>query len=101
MSTFGLLAQPSGTSALARKANLRDTMIENAPQVSIRRAAPQAPIAKAGIISPMSDDFPTPRAMPPGSGNSISTLYPVVEDVPASPASSDTQSDRSSLWSKR
>nr|OQO17657.1 hypothetical protein B0A51_15886 [Rachicladosporium sp. CCFEE 5018]OQO23382.1 hypothetical protein B0A51_12805 [Rachicladosporium sp. CCFEE 5018] len=101
MSTSGLLAQSSGTSALARKASLRDTMIENAPQVSMRRAAPQAPIAKAGITSPMSDDFSTPRAMPPGSGNSISTLYPVVEDVPASPASSDTQSERSSLWSKR
>lgn len=91
----------SGRPALARKASVRDTMIEDLPQVSIRRAAPQAPIAKSNIASPMSDDFPTPRALPPNSGSSISTLYPVVEDVPASPASSDTQSDRSSLWSKR
>lgn len=88
-------------SAQDRKENqLRNTLIENAPQVSIRRAAPQAPTAKSGIVSPMSDDFPTPRAVPPSAGT-VSSFYRPVENVPASPASSDTQSDRSSLWSKR
>lgn len=48
----------------------------------------------------MSDDFPTPRAIP-HSGNSIASMYPILEDIPASPASSDTQSDRNSTWSKR
>lgn len=48
----------------------------------------------------MSDDFPTPKAVPP-TASSMSTLCFPVEHRPASPASSDTQSDRSSLWSKR
>ena len=78
----------------------RNTLIENAPQLSIRRAAPQAPTAKSGIISPMSDDFPTPRAIPTSAATATS-FYPPVENVPVSPASSDTQSDGSSLWSKR
>ncbi|KAM0715193.1 hypothetical protein Q7P37_009658 [Cladosporium fusiforme] len=83
-----------------RRMSLRNTVIEDMPQVSIRRAAPQAPVTKPGVISPLSDDFPTPRAIPQ-SGNSVATLYPPVNDVPASPASSDTQSDRNSTWSKR
>lgn len=82
-----------------RRDSLRNTYIEDTPQVSIRRMAPQAPVAKPGIVSPMSDDFPTPRAIPPTS-NPIATLYPPVQDFPVSPASSDTQSDRNSTWSK-
>ena len=78
--------------APVRKTATRDTMIEDLPQVSVRRAAPQMPQTRLDITSPMSDDFPTPRA---------NTLYTSVHHVPASPASSDTQSDEESLWSKR
>ena len=71
----------------------RNTVIEDVPQISIRRAPPEKLEPRPNVISPLSDDFPTPKA--------ISIHIPVVEDVPASPASSDTQSDHSSLWSKR
>ncbi|KAK5117536.1 hypothetical protein LTR62_004958 [Meristemomyces frigidus] len=68
--------------------NSRNTVIEDEPQVSSRRAPPPRLMERPKVISPMSDDFPTPR------GN---TTY-----VPASPASSATQSsDEDSLWSKR
>ena len=84
---------------------LRNTVIENVPQISVRRAPPQPPKDRTGVISPMSDDFPTPKAIPPNTGNSNSSSSTIswipVADVPASPASSDTQSDGSSLWSKR
>ena len=40
----------------------------------------------------MSEDFPTPRANPD---------YLPLGPIPASPASSDTQSDQQSMWSKR
>jgi SAM-dependent methyltransferase len=86
--------------SLGRRGSIRNTVIEDMPQVSIRRVAPQAPVAKTGIVSPMSDDFPTPRAIPQ-TGNSVASLYPPLQDIPASPASSDTQSDRNSTWSKR
>lgn len=86
--------------SLARRGSMRNTVIEDMPQVSIRRVAPQAPVAKPGVVSPMSDDFPTPRAIPQ-TASSIATLYPPLQDIPASPASSDTQSDRNSTWSKR
>lgn len=90
----------SHPSSSQRRESLRNTVIEDMPQVSIRRLAPQAPVAKTGIVSPMSDDFPTPRAIPQTS-HSGASLYPPLQDIPASPASSDTQSDRNSTWSKR
>lgn len=71
---------------------IRNTVIEDAPQISIRRAPPQQLQQRPQIISPMSDDFPTPKA---------NTSYIPVQPIPASPASSDTQSDGDSLWSKR
>lgn len=71
---------------------IRNTVIEDAPQISIRRAPPQQLQQRPQIISPMSDDFPTPKANP--------SCAPV-QTIPASPASSDTQSDGDSLWSKR
>lgn len=74
------------------RSNLRNTVIEDAPQVSVRRAPPQKLQERPKIISPMSDDFPTPRA---------NTTYVPVQSIPESPASSDTQSDRESIWSKR
>ncbi|GAB7364474.1 hypothetical protein MBLNU230_g5284t1 [Neophaeotheca triangularis] len=69
----------------------RNTVIEDAPQISVRRAPPQMPQDRLNVTSPMSDDFPTPKGNPP---------YIPVEDAPTSPASSDTQSDISSTWSK-
>lgn len=70
----------------------RNTVIEDAPQISVRRAPPQMPRDRLNITSPMSEDFPTPKA---------NTSCAPVENIPASPASSDTQSDHSSTWSKR
>ncbi|KAI7073774.1 hypothetical protein KC352_g42250, partial [Hortaea werneckii] len=76
----------------AAHSNLRDTVIEDCPQISVRRAAPPQRLPeRPKIISPMSDDFPTPRANP---------NYAPVEYAPESPASSDTQSDHESIWSK-
>ncbi|KAK4889030.1 hypothetical protein LTR27_012145 [Elasticomyces elasticus] len=74
------------------RGSLRNTMIEDLPQVSVRRAPPQKLQERPNIISPMSDDFPTPKA---------NTTYVRPASVPESPASSDTQSDDDSLWSKR
>ena len=68
----------------------RNTVIEDVPQISVRRAPPQD--LHRTVISPMSDDFPTPKA----NGGHVP-----VAAAPSSPASSDTQSDWSSLWSKR
>ncbi|KAK3675605.1 hypothetical protein LTR78_004689 [Recurvomyces mirabilis] len=82
------MASYSQQTAAPGRDNLRNTVIEDAPQVSLRRAPPQRLMERPKIISPMSDDFPTPR------GNST---Y-----IPVSPASSATQSsDEDSLWSKR
>ncbi|USW48095.1 Putative methyltransferase type 11, S-adenosyl-L-methionine-dependent methyltransferase [Septoria linicola] len=79
-------------SAPARKFDgTRNTVIEDAPQVSLRRAPPQRLQARVQIISPMSDDFPTPRAI---------SACTTVEASP-SLGSSDSESDQSSLWSKR
>ncbi|KAL1582997.1 hypothetical protein WHR41_08220 [Cladosporium halotolerans] len=100
MTNASLLSSTWTAPARERRMSLRNTVIEDMPQVSIRRVPPKAPVAKSGIVSPMSDDFPTPRAIP-SSSSSVTTLYPPVQDVPASPASSDTQSDRNSTWSQR
>jgi SAM-dependent methyltransferase len=70
---------------------LRNTVIEDAPQVSVRRAAPGKLQPRPRITSSMSDDFPTPKPNP---------VFARVQAIPESPASSDTQSDRDSLWSK-
>lgn len=78
-------------SALARQ-DPRNTVIEDSPQVSVRRAPPMKLQDRPKIISPMSDDFPTPK------GN---TTYVPPRAIPESPASSDTQSDDDSMWSKR
>ncbi|KAI6832684.1 hypothetical protein KC327_g9746 [Hortaea werneckii] len=76
----------------AAHSHLRDTVIEDCPQISVRRAAPPQRLPeRPKIISPMSDDFPTPRA---------NLNYAPVEYAPESPASSDTQSDHESIWSK-
>ncbi|WPA95996.1 uncharacterized protein RHO25_000601 [Cercospora beticola] len=78
--------------APARKVNgMRNTVIEDEFQVSVRRAPPQKLQARVQIVSPMSDDFPTPRAI-----SSCTT----VESSP-NLSSSDSESDQSSLWSKR
>ncbi|EMC93280.1 hypothetical protein BAUCODRAFT_75741 [Baudoinia panamericana UAMH 10762] len=82
---------PATTFAPARELP-RNTVIEDVPQVSLRRAAPQKLQDRANIISPMSDDFPTPKAMPP---------YLPHQTVPQSPSSSDTTSDDDSLWSRQ
>lgn len=68
----------------------RNTVIEDVPQISVRKAPPQD--LQRTITSPLSDNFPTPKA---------NTICVPVEVAPSSPASSDTQSDHSSLWSKR
>ncbi|QIW96915.1 hypothetical protein AMS68_002433 [Peltaster fructicola] len=85
-----------------RRQQPRNTFIEDAPQVSVRRAPPQMPVNKKNVTSPMSDNFPTPRATP-ATATSMMTLCFPLEDRPTSPASSDTQShsDDGSLWSKR
>ncbi|KAK0805689.1 hypothetical protein LTR91_007302 [Friedmanniomyces endolithicus] len=77
--------------ALTRECS-RNTMIEDSPQVSVRRAPPQKLQERPEVVSPMSDDFPTPK------GN---TSYVPLKTVVESPASSDTQSDADSVWSKR
>ena len=66
-------------------------MIEDAPQVSLRRAPPQRLQARVQVISPMSDDFPTPKA---------ATSCLTIENSP-NLSSSDSESDQSSMWSKR
>ncbi|KAK5174093.1 uncharacterized protein LTR77_001173 [Saxophila tyrrhenica] len=68
----------------------RSTYIEDKPQISIKRAPP-CDQDKHFVISPFSDDFPTPRA----------NIYGPILDAPVSPASSDTQSEQSSTFSKR
>lgn len=70
----------------------RNTLIEDVPQISIRRAPPDKLPIRPEIVSPLSEDFPTPRANPHHALNMAD---------PVSPASSDTQSDQNSLWSKR
>ena len=67
-------------------------MIEDAPQESIRKAPPDHLLPRPNIASPMSEDFPTPRANP---------AYVPMGPIPGSPSSSDTQSDQQSMWSKR
>lgn len=69
----------------------RNTLIEDEPQVSLKRAPPQRLQPRDQIASPVSDDFPTPRA--PAS-------HATVENSP-SLSSSDSESDQSSIWSKR
>ena len=77
-------------SALRREAQ-RNTMIEDHPQVSVRRAPPQRLQGQLAVTSPLSDNFPTPRA---------NTTYQPIEPA-VSPSSADTQSDDESLWSNR
>ncbi|TKA31742.1 hypothetical protein B0A50_01820 [Salinomyces thailandicus] len=74
------------------RSSLRNTLIEDTPQISVRRKARPQQLPERKIPnSPMSDDFPTPRA---------NTSYAPIQPIPESPASSDTQSDRESIWSK-
>nr|POF26280.1 u6 snrna-associated sm-like protein lsm2 [Quercus suber] len=75
-----------------QKALSRNTMIEDSPQISIRRAPPSKLQARPQIISPMSDNFPTPKA---------SAVFAPIEETPESPGSSCARSERSSIWSKR
>ena len=75
----------------ALRAEERHTLIEDMPQISVRKAGPQN-LTKPTITSPLSDDFPTPRE---------NLLNVPIEDVAVSPTSSDTLSDDSSLFSKR
>ncbi|CAK4032029.1 methyltransferase domain-containing [Lecanosticta acicola] len=70
----------------------RNTVIEDAPQVSLKRAPPQMLQPKAFVLSPLSDDFPTPKA---------NILATVAEEASPISSSSDSESDQSSLWSKR
>ncbi|WPG97614.1 Hypothetical protein R9X50_00039400 [Acrodontium crateriforme] len=72
----------------SRKA-YRETLIEDAPQVSIRRAPPQK--LQRTIISPMSDSFPTPKA---------NTSYVPITDDSQHFTSSESESDKNSTWSK-
>ena len=89
MASFTL---PSSTFAPnAHRAQERNTLIEDMPQISIRKAAPQS-LQRTAFTSPLSDNFPTPRA---------NRLSAPLEDEAVSPTSSDTQSDNSSLFSKR
>ncbi|KAJ9623638.1 hypothetical protein H2203_005900 [Taxawa tesnikishii (nom. ined.)] len=62
----------------------RNTIIENEPQIGLRRAAPRA---KLTITSSMHDDFPTPKA----SEQAARMGTP----------DSDASSDVSSMWSNR
>lgn len=82
---------PSSTFVPATRPTERLTLIEDMPQISVRKAAPQA-LQKTAFTSPLSDNFPTPRA---------NMLSAPIEDEAVSPTSSDTQSDNSSLFSKR
>lgn len=70
----------------------RNTLIEDVPQVSIRRAPPDKLPPRQHVSSPLSDDFPTPRA---------NVDYSTADALAVSPSSSDTESDQQSLWSKR
>nr|POF12793.1 hypothetical protein CFP56_09944 [Quercus suber] len=79
-------------SSTEQNVDSRITMIEDCPQISIQRAALGKIQARPQVISPMSDNFPTPKA---------SAVFAPVEEQPTSPASSDAQSEQSSLWSKR
>lgn len=72
---------------------VRNTMIEDAPQVSLRRAPPARLQARVQGNTPTSDDFPTPRAI---------IACPTTEGSPSlSSSDSESESDYSSLWSKR
>lgn len=84
------------TAAPARSSGeFRNTVIEDEPQVSLRRAHPPQKLQSQQLVtSPFSDDFPTPRA------NTSYQLHDVAEGSP-NPSSSDSESDQSSLWSKR
>ena len=74
---------------------LRDTLIEDRPQVSVHRAAPPPKIQiRSNVRSPMSDDFPTPRA-------NLNHVSPLTDRDTSASSSSDSESDQSSLWSKR
>ncbi|KAF2724413.1 hypothetical protein K431DRAFT_217484 [Polychaeton citri CBS 116435] len=70
----------------------RNTIIEDTPQISRRRAPPQQINFHRNMASPTSEDFPTPR------GN-ISII--LEESVSGSECSSDVESDNGSMWSKR
>lgn len=72
----------------------RNTVIEDRPQVSVRRAPPTKMQPRRDVLSPMSDDFPTPRANVP----SLPRL--TARDL-SDATSSDTESESSSTWSKR
>lgn len=73
----------------------RNTVIEDAPQVSLRRAQPPRKLQpQQQVTSPFSDDFPTPRA------NASYQLHDLADGSP-NPSSSDSESEQSSLWSKR
>ncbi|CZT22904.1 uncharacterized protein RCC_08611 [Ramularia collo-cygni] len=76
-------------------AGFRNTVIEDEPQVSLRRAQPPQKLQPQRLAtSPFSDDFPTPRA------NTFHQLHDLVEGSPNC-SNSDSESDQSSLWSKR
>lgn len=79
-------------SAPVRSEGFRNTVIEDEPQVSLKRAPPLMPKPKVGVLSPMSDDFPTPKANVPST---------IAEEASPIYSSSDSESDQSSLWSKR
>lgn len=73
----------------------RNTVIEDTPQVSLRRAPPQRLQPWPVVTSPLSDDFPTPKA---------NTSIPPAPNLRTSPDlsnSDSSESDQSSLWSKR
>ena len=53
----------------------RNTVIEDSPQVSLRRAPPQRLQPWPTVTSPVSDDFPTPRA---------NTSIPAARNIPTS-----------------
>ncbi|SMQ46500.1 unnamed protein product [Zymoseptoria tritici ST99CH_1A5] len=72
----------------------RNTLIEDEPQISLQRARPQDLKEQYLVTSPFSEDFPTPRAIP------SSALSEIIEGSP-NPSSSGSESDQSSMWSKR
>ncbi|KAF2173201.1 hypothetical protein M409DRAFT_17146 [Zasmidium cellare ATCC 36951] len=73
----------------------RNTVIEDTPQVSLRRAPPQRLQPWPAVTSPLSDDFPTPRA------NTSVPAAPILETSPDPSNTDSSESDQSSLWSKR
>lgn len=75
--------------------SFRNTVIEDEPQVSLRRAQPPQKLQpQHQVTSPFSDDFPTPRA------NTSYSLHDSTEGSP-NPSSSGSESEQSSLWSQR